>query len=164
MAMADYKFYMQRVRRDGSLIDASPIDIESMFDGLRYRSCTGLNSVGAPKNIYMEDYPEADGPRVHHPSDSGESVSHKETTIKLNLVFTNPVNYRPVYDAFLEYIREGRIYYWDTARYKKVLLILNSATEPREDIVKGVRYIDTEFSFTNIWGMGKTCDDNGTLK
>lgn len=163
----DYKFYIQRVDRDGVLIDQNPVDIENSlaFKGLRYRSCEGLETVGAPKNIYTEEYAEDPVPVVFHPSDAGLPVVHKTTTVKLDLVFVGDETgfHRHSLQAFRKFVGESRFYYWDTARCRKVFLMLNSETTVAEDAIKGTRFIEVNFSFTNLWGEGKMCDEFGNV-
>lgn len=158
----NYKFYMCKVDRDGVQTDKR--DLERDFKGCRYRYCKGLETKGAPKNIYTEDYPEKDGLRVFHPSDIlDEIVRYKETEIELGLIFLGEER-RASYESFCNYIRSSRIRYWDNARNRKVELILKSETAPTEDTLKGgVLYIDVAFKFTNVWGYAKEClDEDGT--
>lgn len=158
---------MQRVKSDGTLIDYIPIDLEETFIGLRYRSCTGLEDRGEPKNIYTEKYPETDGSRVWHPSDAeGGKVKKDDTTIKLDLVFLGGADAwraRLSYEEFLQYASESRLYYWDTARLRKVQLLLKSSVSPKADMVKGERYLEAEFTFVNLWGESKPCNAEGVI-
>ena len=160
--MKDYHFYMQLTTAAGAGIGTAK-DLEADFPGLYYSKCEGLEAVGAAKNIYTEDYAEANGLRVFHPTDvtGGEDV-HKETEVKLTLIFVDSAR-RTAYTAFRTFLESGRIFYWDTARHKKVWLIFQKPVEPDADTLVPDGYIGCTFVFTNIWGIGKTCLDNGTL-
>lgn len=159
--MKDYHFYMQLTTAAGAGSGAVK-DLENDFPGLHYSKCEGLESVGAAKNIYTEDYAEADGLRVYHPKDSSGSVAHEATEIKLTLIFLDDGR-RTAYNNFCLFLEGGRVFYWDNARNKKVWLVLQKEVEPDEDTVVPAGYIGVTFEFTNIWGIGKKCLDNGTL-
>lgn len=154
---------MQQTDKEGSVIQNSQKNLESDFSGLYYISCKGLSSVGKPKNIYTENYAEADGLRTYHPTDkTGGAVAHEATTIELELLFKGSSR-RATYDSFCTYIGNKRLYYWDTARHKKVWLILTEAVEPTDDTLKDIPYMRATFKFQNLWGIGKTCDDSGAV-
>lgn len=157
-----YSFYMQQTDKAGTVVPNSLRDLETDFSGLKYVSCKGLSSVGKPKNIYTENYAEASGLRTFHPKDNGNEVVYEATNIELDLLFTGD-DRRASYDAFCEYVNGNRLFYWDTARNKKVWLVLIEAIEPSDDILKGVPYIRAVFKFTNLWGMGVTCTDSGVI-
>lgn len=160
--MKDYHFKMQMTTKDGGGVGAVK-DLEADFPGLLYCKCEGLEAVGAAKNIYTEDYAEANGLRVFHPTDvSGGEVVHKETEVKLTLIFVDDER-RAAYNAFCDFLAGGRLFYWDTARRKKVWLILQKEVAPDADTLVPDGYIGCTFVFTNIWGIGKPCLDNGTL-
>ena len=160
--MKDYHFMMQLTTAAG--VGSEPArDLEEYFPGLYYSKCEGLETVGAAKNIYTEDYAEADGLRVYHPTDTtGGAVAHKETEVKLTLIFLDDGR-RAAYNAFCTFLENGRVFYWDNARNKKVWLILQKEVAPDADTVVPDGYIGVTFIFTNIWGVGKPCLDNGTL-
>lgn len=160
--MKDYHFKMQTTTKDGVGVGAVK-DLEADFPGLLYCKCEGLESVGAAKNIYTEDYAEESGLRVYHPTDTtGGAVAHKETEVKLTLIFVDDAR-RTAYTAFRTFLESGRLFYWDTARHKKVWLILQKEVAPDADTLVPDGYIGCTFVFTNIWGIGKTCLDSGTL-
>lgn len=157
-----YHFYMQQTDKAGTVVSNSKKDLETDFSGLVYKACKGLSSVGKPKNVYTENYAEASGLRTFLPGDNGGSVAHEATDIELELLFKDSSR-RATYDSFCAYIKTHRLFYWDTARHKKVWLVLTDAIEPTEDVLKGVPYILATFKFKNLWGIGKTCADDGTL-
>ena len=156
-----YYFYMQQTDKSGNVVANSQRNLEVDFVGLRYVACKGLSSVGKPKNIYTENYAEQDGFRTFFPGDTNGAVVHEATNIELDLIFLGE-NRRSTYDAFCTYVESNRLYYWDTARYKKVWLALIEAVEPTDDVLKGERYIRATFKFTNLWGEGRSCDGSGS--
>lgn len=157
-----YYFYMQQTDKDGVVVADSQRNLESDFTGLRYVACKGLSSVGKPKNIYTENYAEQDGFRTFYPGDTNGVVVHEATNIELDLIFVGE-DRRSTYDSFCAYVESNRLYYWDTARHRKVWLALIEAVEPTDDTLKGEPYIRATFKFTNLWGEGRSCNDSGTL-
>lgn len=159
--MANYKFYIQKATKTaGPIGDA--IDIEKHFKGLHYLSCKGLETKGAIKNIHKESFPESNGVKSYHPSDSGKEVVHKETTVTLSLLFDSK-DFRKIYNEFYDLVKSSRVFFWDTARHKKVFLMLENENAPTDDVIKNTPYIKVDFTFTNLWGIGKPCDDSGNL-
>ena len=173
----NYLFYLQQTDKAGNPINnAGPVLLEGgnppQFPGLSYLSCTGLETVGKPKNVYTEDYADNSTLRTYHPSDTlvegqgGTSVplevTHAETKVELTVAIQGS-NRRTVYNNLCSFLSQYRIYYWDTARHKKVWLILNDEVPPTDDTLKGKEFIRVTFKFTNLWGIGKSCSDDGTL-
>lgn len=154
-----FRFYFQPVDAKG--MTGTRIDIEAL-PGVRYSAATGLEARGEIKNVYSEEYAEQDGIRVWHPCDSGEEARYKVTTVKISLIFTGATQ-RDQYRSLCNVFRSGRVYYWDTARHQKVLLLMTAASEPEDDIIKGIPFISSTFTFTNLWGCPKKCDDSGKL-
>lgn len=149
--MEEIKFYMQTANKDGVGVGEIK-DLEADFPSLRYRACRGLNSVGKPKNIYSEDYPEADGERVFHPTDVEDGViRHEATDVEMDFVFLGEEG-KACYHTFCAFLEQGRTLYWDTVRGKKVCLVLDEKVDPEEDTVKGTIYLTATFKFRNIWG------------
>ena len=159
--MKNYKFYMQLTTKAG-VTTGSVKDLETDFPGLHYSKIEGLEAVGAPKNIYTENYAEADGLRVYHPADNNGAIAHEATEVKLTLVFFDDKR-RKAYNDFCRFLEGGRMFYWDNARNKKVWLIFDKEVEPDADTITPDGYISAAFAFTNIWGIGKECNDNGVL-
>lgn len=149
--MENVKFYMQKVDANGELISDTLKDLESDFDGMRYSRCVGLMNKGKRKNIYTEQYSDSDTLRVWQ----GEEVTREATTITFTFAFAG--NHRKsVYESFYNYVKNGVISYYDTARMKEARLVLIDALEPSDDIYKGsTPYIKAEFKFQNLWGECK---------
>lgn len=148
----DIKFYMQR---EG--IDDSPIDIEEYFkaidlDGnvstLRYSKCEGLEAKGKIKNIYTEDYADSNELRVYLP----DEVAREATKITFTFFFFGKQK-QMIYDAFCDFIKGYKIFYYDTKRLKKAYMVNIEKTEPTEDYYKGEPYMIVDFVFQNLWGQ-----------
>lgn len=143
------QFYMKRLG-----VDEDYIDIEERFKGMRYMKCDGLEDLGKPKNIYTETYADADSLRVYLPSE----VKRAATTITFTFLFLGQ-DKQKVYDEFNEYIKNNKIYYYDTARKKRVCMVYQNATNPKTDDYKGSQpYIIAEYKFQNIKGEATPCD------
>lgn len=149
--MEDVKFYMQKVDANGALISDTFKDLESDFSGMRYSRCVGLMNKGKRKNIYTEQYSDSDTLRVWQ----GEDVTREATTITFTFVFVGN-DRKSVYESFYNYVKNGIIAYYDTARMKEARLVLIDALEPSDDIYKGsTPYIKADFKFQNLWGECK---------
>lgn len=141
------KHYMQKY---GTADDTSvPIyDLEQDFPGLVYLQATGLSDKGAPKNIYFESYAESDETRVYIP----EQVCRENTEIKLTFGFFGE-HRRQVYDDFYDYVKSGKLKYWDTARRRMAKMVLSNAVEIEDDILIGGKpYMIVNFVFRNLFG------------
>lgn len=142
------KHYMQKYGTpdDGAV---PVIDLELDFPGLVYIESTGLSAKGAPKNVYYETYAESDETRVHIP----DEVCRESTEIKITFGFGGQ-NRRGTFDMFYDYVKHGKIKYWDTARRRMAKMVLDGSVEPSEDILKGnCPYIIAEFTFRNLFGQ-----------
>lgn len=149
--MATYKFYMQKVDANGTLIANTLKDLEKDFNGLKYSQCEGLLNKGKRKNVYTEEYADSDTLRVWQDSD----VTREATTITFTFCFVGTTR-KSVYQSFYEYVKNGIISYYDTARLKEARLILVDALEPSDDIFVGsTPYIKANFKFQNLWGECK---------
>lgn len=149
--MANIKFEMLRYGEP----EAVWKDLEVDFVGLRYKECTGLNSYGEPSNTYEEEFAESSKAEVF----VGSTPAHKQTTIKLTLVFLEGNGSAEdgkddtSYHSFLEFITGCKIAYRDTARKRKALMYLSGATEPKSDTLYGQKYKEATFTFKNVYGM-----------
>lgn len=149
--MENVKFYMQKVDANGVLISGTLKDLEVDFLGMKYSKCEGLLNKGKRKNIHTETYADSDTLRVWQ----GEEVTREATTITFTFVFAGDAR-QSVYDSFYEYVKNGVIAYWDTARMKEARLVLIDALEPSDDIFVGsTPYIKVDFKFQNLWGECK---------
>ena len=149
--MENVKFYMQKVDANGGLIANTLKDLEVDFLGMKYSRCVGLMNKGKRKNVHTEAYADSDTLRVWQ----GENVTREATTITFTFVFAG-ANRKSVYESFYEYVKNGVISYYDTARMKEARIFLVDALEPSDDIFVGsTPYIKAEFKFQNIWGECK---------
>lgn len=166
--MSEIKYYMYKNENDYTStteLAQGFKDLEKDFYGLKYSKCVGLDTLGAIKNRYQEDYAEEDGVRIY----IGTNAKRKATDITFTFFFIdikddngNVINdRRKTYDDFCEYISEGVIYYHDTARMKQAKLCLLDALKPTEDVFQGsIHYIAADFKFTNLWGKCKDININ----
>ena len=122
------------------------MDLERDFPGLTYLEATGLSNLGEVKNIYIEEYAESSEKRVYIP----ETVTHETGDVKMRFLFTGE-DLRDTYDSFCKSVSGTRIRYWDTARWRVAEMVLTSAVDIDEDVLKGGKpYMIAEFSFTLI--------------
>lgn len=139
----DVKFYIK------DLSIGSLSDIETIFK-VKYMSCTGLEELGKPKNIYTETYADADKLRLYQPSD----IAREATKITFTFAFLGDKATRQKrYDNFNKFLEGKRLSYCDTARLRMVKeMVLMDKTEPKEDVYKGQGYITAEYTFQNLYG------------
>ena len=135
-------------------------DLEKDFIGLKYCKCVGLELRGVRKNVYTETYADSDELRVWQ----GDVVTREATEITFTFYFIGD-NRQAIVDSFYEYIKNGKIYYWDTMRYKKAYMFFKDKFTISEDMfIGGTPYKKVEVTFQNLWGECKNCDDNGNEK
>lgn len=149
MADVNYKFYIQR--DSTSLEPEEPVSIEDSFPGCKYLKFEGISLRGKPKNITIEEYPEAEEPRVYIP----DKIVYETSELTLTLYFSGD-DYRATYDNFTDFISGRKLTYWDTCRNRKVRLLFNNAPKITNDIVKGGKhYMEVDFKFTNLKGTSE---------
>lgn len=142
---------MQKCDRQGNVIDGTLKDLEVDFEGLRYSKLTGVNTIGKPQNIYTEQYSEMNGVRVYVPNE----VTNANYNLTLTLYFFGE-NRQLVYENFNEYIRNGFTKYWDTARNKEFVFMINSEIKPSaENWYEGKPYLGVNYTLVNINGITK---------
>lgn len=160
--MTEYKFYMTRIepQGDGTYVEGDTVSLEDDFAGLRYKSFSGLHDLGKPKAVYSESFAEEDFSRVYISPDLDVRES---TELKLTLYFFPPeqtddlaaniLGARSVYDAFMDYLgSSGMVAYADTVRRMSALMYLSGSVEVSTDSVKGLPYMEAEYTFTNVFG------------
>jgi hypothetical protein len=152
MANEKYKFFLSKD-------NATWVDIEDNAEWkgeIRYMSCKGLETIGKPKNKYTESYADAQELRVYE----ADEIFHEATDVTFTFIFVGE-NRKQVYASFYDYVKNGKFYYYDTARWKKAYLVLLEAVDPSEDDYKGgTPYMKAEFKFKNLWGR---CIDMKTV-
>lgn len=151
--MSEYTHYIQHET------DTQKRNLETSFGDILYSRCDGLNAKGKRKNVYIESSAESDALRVWQ----GDTVTREATKITLTLYFVGAKR-MDAFDALYEYIKNGKFYYWDTARNRKVYCILNDEYKPSEERWYGATpYIAANISLQNLWGESKKCNSNGEL-
>lgn len=156
--MERYSHYMQKFGTDDDL-SVPVMDLEADFPGLVYIEAKGLSAKGAPKNVYFEEYAESDEVRAFLP----ETVCREATEVTLTFGFGGDAR-RDTYDSFYDYVKSGKVKYWDTARHRLVHLVLNDGVDPSDDVLKGGQpYIIADFKFMNLSGQSYRCDDSGNM-
>lgn len=142
-----YKFYMAK-KSKGETVYGEFVSIEDYFEGLKYLSCSGLDSTGEPKNIYTETYAETSKLRVWLP----DSLAFENTDIQFEFLFIGE-KCHDTYHEFTEYVQNCYVKYYDTYRNMEVEMVLVSETEPSDMKLYGDdRYISAKFKFKNING------------
>lgn len=145
-----YKFYMVACDNKGEPIKgARTMDLERDFDGLKYSSIEGIETIGEAKNIYSESYSDSDRLRVYVP----DNLTHKPTTVTLTLYFVGKNRYN-VYDSFNTYLKESKYHiYYDSARKKKLTFFVKDEIGVGESQWFGsTPYIRVEYKLSNIFG------------
>lgn len=164
--MSEYIHYIQKEGED-------KVNLETYFGRILYSKCEGLDTKGKRKNVYTETYSDSDNLRVWQ----GEEVTREATQITLTLAFIGDrkdtkdaqgnvikKGRQTAFDALYNYIKNGKLYYWDTARNKKAYFIFTEEYKTSEEMFYGSQpYILASFTLQNLWGECKKCDDNGNL-
>lgn len=148
--MIKYEFYMQRYV-DG--VWEAPVSLENKFKGLKYMRCIGISDKGNIKNIYTEDYAEADNLRVYVPKEP----KRESTELEFEFAFLGE-NRRDLYDQFVDWCTGHKIKYWDTFRNREVDMILVDGIKIDDSDDKSTgdtKYIVVKIKFKNINGQTK---------
>ena len=153
--MSEYIHYIQKEGEE------KVKNLETDFGRILYSKCEGLDTKGKRKNVYTETYSDSDNLRVWQ----GEEVTREATKITLTLAFIGDRKERgDTFDALYEYIKNGKLYYWDNARKKKAYFIFTEEYKTSEEMFYGSQpYILASFTLQNLWGECKKCDNNGNL-
>lgn len=123
-------------------------DLEVDFVGLKVKSVSDLSDKGAIKSIIEEKFPEITAPRVYiSPTTVRETLE-----VIITLLFTGDSR-RDTYDSFVDYITGHKLYYWDSARNRKISIYNKSEIKPANDILKGSsKYMEVAFKFSTLDG------------
>lgn len=148
MAAHGYKFYIKEVDKLGNELLGTEKDLEADFDGLKYSALTGVDSVGAAKNVYEEKYADAHRLRVYAPT----KVCNEATTMTLTLYFFGE-NRSVVFKNFCDYIRIGFHRYTDTARNRWFDFYIKDEFAVSDEMWYGGKpYFKAEVKMYNIFG------------
>lgn len=113
-----------------------------------YCKCEGLENKGKPKNIVTETYADSDRVRVYTP----DEIKRDTTTISLTMCFIGN-NRQQVQQNFFNYINDRPIFYWDSARRRAAILLLEQNVNITEDTyLTNVPNICVEYTFKNLYG------------
>jgi len=163
-----YDFFIQRVKLDENGCerkDGDEINIEEDIGGCVYKSITGVSEYGNPR-VYVENYAEDEQAQVYVNANGVRA----QNELTLTLYFFDALNAKDdvealqniseAYHKFVSYVSGCKVIYRDTARKRKVLMYLSSATSHKNDILYGVKYKEVQFEFTNVYGRSFAVDDD----
>lgn len=166
------KFYMQRYILDGTtgayVADGEARSLEDDFGNIRYKSITGLNSIGKQKGVYTESYPESDSERTYaDPEPRVEGTTSTLTVYSFGFDTSAPasIGVREQIKAMesgwrdlLGFIQGAHILWKDYNRELKALFLLKEAVEPTTDNTKGTPYLECGVKLDNIFGKAFPMD------
>jgi hypothetical protein len=154
--MSEYIHYIQKEGEGRVNLETS-----KELGRIIYLKCEGLDTKGKRKNVYTEQDANSDNLHVWQ----GDEVTREATKITLTLAFIGDRAEREkAFDALYNYIKNGKFYYWDTARHKKAYFIFTEEYKTSTEMFYGSQpYILASFTLQNLWGECKKCDDNGNL-
>lgn len=119
---------------------------------LLYRKCSGLEDFGKVKNIYQETYADSDTVRTDFP----DTITREATTITLNLIVRRDPSVATGDNDVSTVINmvSGTlpVVFWDNVRRKMAVMTLISAVEVKEDNYKGMKHLELELKFNNLYG------------
>lgn len=147
-----YKFYIQAINKDGSILKGSVAkDLETDFVGLRYKQCKGLNALGKLRS-YSEKFADSDRLRTYIPKEQTRDA----TTVELTLYFVGETRHK-AYDEFNTFICGGYRKYWDTARHKTFDFIVTDGISISDEMWYGsTPYFEVTYKLQNL--NGRTFD------
>jgi hypothetical protein len=104
------------------------------------------------KNISTETYADSNTVRIDFP----DEITREATAITLNLVVRRDPSIENGYDD-MKYIIDlvsGNmpVVFWDNVRRKMAVTTLINAVEVDEDKYKGMKYVEIELKFNNLYG------------
>lgn len=166
--MAEKKFYITRYLRNSETgvwgVDGKRRSLEDDFGYLRYKSMTGINSLGKQKGVYTESYPEADSLRVFVDENAKrESVTSTLTVYSFGADPSRVDGDKDVaeqvkamednWHSFLGFLQGALLLWYDDYRQRKGLFLLQEAVEPTTDNIKNIPYLQCQVKLTNVFGQ-----------
>ncbi len=157
--MVKTKMYIAKATKaaNGKFTAEGAVEISEYFKGARYNKADGVESYGKTRS-YTETYPESPTPNVFFPKNpTRETIDfmltlyffdldyHEEETDAIKAVDES-------YHAFVDYISNTFIKYWDNVRQRKMMLTYQEPTKPIVDRLYGIVYKEVSFKFTNLYG------------
>lgn len=120
---------------------------------------TGIMSAGRPKNVVTESYADSAGLRSYMP----DAVLNGDTEVTLRVLLCSEGtgDMYSKHDALTAAFSGRRVWYWDTVRLRKVLLVLDSETLTEESYKGSVPYLSVTYRFRNVNGFSETADACG---
>lgn len=119
---------------------------------LLYRRCSGLEDFGKVKNIYQETYADSNTVRTDFPN----TITREATTITLNLIIRRDPSIENGDNDVSTVVGlvSGNypVVLWDNIRRKMSVMTLVNAVEVKEDTYKGMKYLELELKFSNLYG------------
>lgn len=148
---SQYTHWMQRV----DVNNPQYIDIEEHFKGLLYLKADGMNTIGKPKNVYLEGYADSDRMRYYLPDD--KEYANEATKITMHFLVVGDASSRQqTIDSFTEYVRKGVHRYWDNARNRELDFIVNDEIKVSDERWHGSHpYVEIEVPIQNLYGKTK---------
>lgn len=130
-------------------------DIETQFSGLLYMRAEGMNDIGKPKNVYLEDYADNDRERVYLPDD--KAYTNEATKITMHFLIVGNESQRQTTIAnFFDYVRKGVIRYWDDARNLEFDFVVKDELKVSDERWHGsTPYVEIIVQMQNLNGKTK---------
>lgn len=129
---------------------------------LLYRKCSGLEDFGKVKNIYTETYADSDTVRADFPT----TITREATTVTLNMIVKRDASIEngdgDIYTVIDLVSGNAPVVFWDNIRRKMAVVTLTSAVEIKEDKYKGMKYVEIELKFNNLYGYCPYVSDTFT--
>lgn len=171
--MADKKFYIQRYVRNEQTgawsSDGVAKSLEDDFGFVRYKSMSGINSLGKQKGVYTESYPEADSLRVFvDVAAKRESITStlvvycfgSDPAVGSDLDISEQIRaMEESWHSLLDFLQGALIVWKDDFRQRKGLFLLQEAVEPTTDNIKNIPYLQCQVKLTNVFGQTFAADD-----
>lgn len=172
-AMIDQKFHLTRYTRDeatGAYVqDGDSKSLEDDFGFCRYKSMTGMNSIGKQNGVYTESYAESGSLRVYvAPKPSQEAITSTLTVYSfgsdpgLPSQLSVPELAKAAEDGWhslVEFLRGCLIVWQDDYRHRKALFLLQEEITPTTDNINGTPYLECQVTLQNVFGETFPEDD-----
>lgn len=149
---SQYNHYMQRTDISGQNVINLEEKDEGGFDNLRYLRADGMNDIGKAKNVYTEEYADADRKRYYLPDD--KDLANECTKITMHfLVIGDAASRQSTIRAFFNYVRKGVHRYWDDARNLEFDFIVTDELKVSEERWHGsTPYVEIAVTMDNLNG------------
>lgn len=114
---------------------------------------SGVMSAGKQKNVVTESYADHGGLRAHVP----EQVLREDTefTLKVLLCSEGDGDMYSKHDALTAALSGKLVWYWDTVRLRKVLLLMTDSVVTEESYKGSIPYLSVTYRFRNVNGYSE---------